>query len=144
MFREIHRKRFDCACASVEFGLGLWTLPLEVRVVIMLSSPASQVSKLACHAGRTAAKLSTSASVRGSEGYTRLPQASKFPANKATMLPAGSFDGKVVFISGGGTGLGKGMATKFSQLGAKVAIASRRLSPYLGQKSNFKVIYVSS
>jgi len=43
------------------------------------------------------------------------------------MLPAGSFDGKVVFISGGGTGLGKGMATKFSQLGAKVAIASRRM-----------------
>jgi short-subunit dehydrogenase involved in D-alanine esterification of teichoic acids len=31
----------------------------------------------------------------------------------------------VVFISGGGTGLGKGMAFKFSQLGAKVAIASR-------------------
>jgi len=59
--------------------------------------------------------------------YIRLPQASKFPTNKATMLPKGSFDGKVVFISGGGTGLGKGMATKFSQLGAKVAIASRRL-----------------
>ena len=44
------------------------------------------------------------------------------------MLPPGSFDGKVVFISGGGTGLGKGMATKFSQLGARVAIASRRFA----------------
>lgn len=75
-------------------------------------------------AGRTAAaKLSTTAAVHE---YNRLPQASKFPANKGTMLPPGSFDGKVVFISGGGTGLGKGMATKFSQLGAKVAIASRR------------------
>ena len=41
------------------------------------------------------------------------------------MLPKGTFDNKVVFISGGGTGLGKGMAFKFSELGAKVAIASR-------------------
>jgi len=73
----------------------------------------------------TAAALSTSAV--SSMDYNRLPQASKFPANKATMLPNGSFDGKVVFVSGGGTGLGKGMATKFSQLGAKVVIASRRL-----------------
>merc|ERR1711997_533181 len=46
---------------------------------------------------------------------------------KQTMLPKDSFKNKVVFISGGGTGLGKGMATKFSQLGARVAIASRRL-----------------
>ena len=44
---------------------------------------------------------------------------------KETMLPKGTFDNKVVFISGGGTGLGKGMAFKFSELGAKVAIASR-------------------
>merc|ERR1719266_3183407 len=47
---------------------------------------------------------------------------------KQTMLPKDSFKNKVVFISGGGTGLGKGMATKFSDLGAKVAIASRRLN----------------
>ena len=71
--------------------------------------------------------LSLSTSAMSNVEYTRLPQASKFPANKGTMLPNGSFDGKVVFISGGGTGLGKGMATKFSELGAKVAIASRRL-----------------
>lgn len=53
--------------------------------------------------------------------------ASKFPAVTAPMLPAGSFDGKVAFITGGGTGLGKGMATMLSSLGATVAIASRRL-----------------
>merc|ERR1719278_1714372 len=41
---------------------------------------------------------------------------------KQTMLPKDSFKNKVVFISGGGTGLGKGMATKFSDLGAKVAL----------------------
>jgi len=79
--------------------------------------------------GRTAssainAKLSTSSATRD---YDRLPQASKFPTQKATMMPPGSYNGKVVFISGGGTGLGKGMATMFSQLGAKVVIASRRL-----------------
>ncbi len=41
------------------------------------------------------------------------------------MLPAGTFQGKVAFISGGGTGLGKGMAAMLSQLGASVTIASR-------------------
>jgi len=29
------------------------------------------------------------------------------------MLPAGTFDGKVVMVTGGGTGLGKGMAIEF-------------------------------
>jgi len=56
-----------------------------------------------------------------------LPQAKHFPIKRETMLPPGSFAGKVVLVTGGGTGLGKGMTTKFAQLGAKVAIASRRL-----------------
>lgn len=42
------------------------------------------------------------------------------------MLPAGTYDGKVVMITGGGTGLGKGMAVEFGRLGARVAIVSRR------------------
>ena len=60
--------------------------------------------------------------------HKNMPQASFFPALKETMLPKETFKSKVVFISGGGTGLGKGMATKFSDLGAKVVIASRRLN----------------
>ncbi|DAZ96402.1 TPA: hypothetical protein N0F65_012483 [Lagenidium giganteum] len=43
-----------------------------------------------------------------------------------TMLPAGCFEGKVAFVTGGGTGLGKGIATKLSELGATVAIMSRK------------------
>ena len=53
------------------------------------------------------------------------PQASHFAAKKKTMLPPDSFKDKVVFITGGGTGLGKGMSTKFSELGAKVVIVAR-------------------
>ncbi len=35
--------------------------------------------------------------------------------------------GKTIFITGGGTGLGKSMALRFLELGANVVIASRRL-----------------
>jgi len=70
--------------------------------------------------------LSTSAKM--SQEYKNLPQASFFPVMKNTMLPKDTYKGKIVFISGGGTGLGKGMATKFSDLGATVVISSRRLN----------------
>jgi len=43
------------------------------------------------------------------------------------MLPKDALKGKTALVTGGGTGLGKGMATMLSQLGADVAIASRRL-----------------
>jgi len=48
-----------------------------------------------------------------------------FTAQKKTMLEPGSFNGKVAFITGGGTGLGKGMVMKLSELGASVVICSR-------------------
>jgi len=41
------------------------------------------------------------------------------------MLPENTFVGKVAFITGGGTGLGAGMAGMLAQLGAHVTIASR-------------------
>lgn len=41
------------------------------------------------------------------------------------MLPPATFKGKIAFVTGGGTGLGKDIAKNLSQLGAKVMIASR-------------------
>lgn len=49
-----------------------------------------------------------------------------FPIIRTPMLPPGTFNKKVAFITGGGTGLGKGMALMLSALGATVAIAARR------------------
>ena len=49
-----------------------------------------------------------------------------FGANTKLMLPPGAFNGKVALVTGGGTGLGKGMATALSCLGAKVFITSRK------------------
>ena len=40
------------------------------------------------------------------------------PTLGTAMLPAGTFAGEVVLISGGGTGLGKAMAIEFARLGA--------------------------
>jgi len=42
------------------------------------------------------------------------------------MLKEGSLEGKVILITGGGTGLGKSMAKYFSELGAELIIASRK------------------
>ena len=47
------------------------------------------------------------------------------PPIGASALPAGTFDGAVVAVTGGGTGLGKGIAIEFARLGATVAILSR-------------------
>ncbi|XP_058554489.1 2,4-dienoyl-CoA reductase [(3E)-enoyl-CoA-producing], mitochondrial [Neofelis nebulosa] len=54
-------------------------------------------------------------------------QSKFFPPLQKPMLPPDSFQGKVAFITGGGTGLGKGMTALLSSLGAQCVIASRKI-----------------
>jgi len=44
-------------------------------------------------------------------------------------LAAGLLEGKTAWITGGGTGLGRAMAMRFADLGARVAISGRREEP---------------
>uniref|UniRef100_A0A8B9DGE9 2,4-dienoyl-CoA reductase [(3E)-enoyl-CoA-producing], mitochondrial n=1 Tax=Anser cygnoides TaxID=8845 RepID=A0A8B9DGE9_ANSCY len=60
------------------------------------------------------------------------PQAAFFSPLQKVMLPPNTFQGKVAFVTGGGTGLGKGMTTALSSLGAKCVIASRKLDVLKG------------
>lgn len=48
------------------------------------------------------------------------------PPPGSTALPPGTFAGEVVFVTGGGTGLGKAIATEFARLGASIVVASRK------------------
>jgi len=54
---------------------------------------------------------------------TGLPDA---PGLGAHALPAGTYAGEVVVITGGGTGLGKAIAVEFGRLGAAVGVLSRK------------------
>ena len=47
------------------------------------------------------------------------------PALGARALPAGTFEGQSVIVTGGGTGLGRAIALEFARLGGSVAILSR-------------------
>lgn len=48
------------------------------------------------------------------------------PAAGTTALAPGTYEGQTVFVTGGGTGLGKAIASEFARLGANIVIASRK------------------
>ena len=48
------------------------------------------------------------------------------PPVGASALPPRTFDGVAVFVTGGGTGLGKAIAIEFARTGASIVIASRK------------------
>lgn len=48
------------------------------------------------------------------------------PDAGASALPPGTFAGTTVFVTGGGTGLGKATAAEFARLGADIVVASRK------------------
>ena len=48
------------------------------------------------------------------------------PPPGETALRPGTFDGVAVVVTGGGTGLGKAIASEFARLGASIVIASRK------------------
>jgi NAD(P)-dependent dehydrogenase (short-subunit alcohol dehydrogenase family) len=72
------------------------------------------------------------------------------PCFESGVFATDALKGQTILVTGGGTGLGKSMATRFAELGANVALAARSLdrleaaAEELRQKTGAKVIAVET
>ena len=57
---------------------------------------------------------------------TQFPGVPHAPVVGTAALAPGTYAGETVFVTGGGTGLGKAIASEFARLGANIVIASRK------------------
>ena len=86
-----------------------------------MSSARSSSSPTTCPPGTPPRPRSSPSSSKGS---SRVPLPEPPPAGRS-MLPADTFEGTTVVVTGGGTGLGRAIAVEFGRLGAAVGIVSR-------------------
>ncbi|KAL9975417.1 hypothetical protein ACROYT_G012578 [Oculina patagonica] len=79
-----------------------------------------------------------------------LSKGNYFPVRSDCMLPENCFEGKIAFVTGGGTGLGKGMVKMLCERGATVVISSRNLevlektAEEISKKTGNKVLPVAA
>lgn len=64
-----------------------------------------------------------------SRSISRNSKGANFPVRSDCMLPEKCFEGKIAFVTGGGTGLGKGMVKMLSERGSLKSL-KRRLRKY--------------
>ena len=83
-----------------------------------------------CPTGRTPAGSARRSPFAGRQSYRRSPARRRRDNGKRVddMFQAGLFAGKKILVTGGGTGLGRGMAERLLGLGAEIAICGRRKS----------------
>jgi len=74
--------------------------------------------------------------VTATSGHSRYGLTDEDLAAKPTVYRDGLLEGHVVLITGGGGGFGRGMATLYARLGAKVVIASRNEDKLLAARDS--------
>lgn len=109
---RLYVKEFDTAATAKSAGSG------GAATAVPSAAPAS---------GGATAPASEARPAHHDKHELAGPKGAFVPVRKTPMLPPGTFTGKIVLVTGGGTGLGKAMAMMLSSLGATVAISSRKV-----------------